>query len=430
MVAGKNQVKDYFIETYGVEKTVDLLFQVLDAVPVSVFIKNEKLEKIFANKANLGLDERTLEDTIGYTDFDIHTPENAEIFATEDRAVLIEGKVRKNEESKIRKDGTRIDFLTYKNRVELDDGRMLIVGSNTIIDELKARETELAEAIAAVKSNRSNLQEIIDAMPLGITLINKDMEVVAINSADKKFWRLPEDKDFCSMSFEQLCWENHKEFPDISKDEWADHVKKSVDEVCGGNIVPREEIGPNGKTLMYSAIQLSNGDRLTSCYDITEQKKAQAALELVKQKAERDFADMKATMDAMHMGVVLLDENMEVLFVNKSNYQIWNWQPGEINPGDHFRKLIDLNRYKGLYDVEDSKWEDYVIGRVAEISAGDIEPREFVRKDGKALVYSCTALSGGKRLVCYFDISEHEPRNPYADEWCSRHGRIAGPYRT
>ena len=402
------QVKEHFIENYGLEKTVDLLFNVLDAIPVSVFIKNEKLEKIFSNKANLDLDERTVEDTIGYTDFDIHTADNAAIFAAEDRAVLLEGKVRKNEEAKVRKDGTRVDFLTYKNRIELEDGRMLIVGSNTIIDDLKQRETELAAAIAAVQSIRSNLQEIIDAMPLGMTLINRDMEVVAVNSADKKFWNLPEDKDFCGMPFEQLCWENHKEFPEISKDEWANHVEKAVNEVRGGNIAPREEIGPGGRTLMYSAVTISNGDRLTSCYDITEQKKAQVALELAKQEAERDFADMKSTMDAMYMGVTLLDENLNVLFVNKSNYRMWNWCTEDFTIGEPFSKLIERNRHSGVYDVEDGDWENYVSARLAEIAAGDIAPREFVRKDGSALVYSCTALSGGKRLVCYFDISEQK----------------------
>ena len=207
------------------------------------------------------------------------------------------------------------------------------------------------------------------------------------------------------MSVEQLCGENEEEFAEMAKEEGASQVEKAVDEVRGGNIAPREEIGPSGKTLMYSATMLSNGDRLTSCYDITEQKKAQFALELAKQKAERDFADLRATMDAMRMGVALLDENLNVLFVNKANYRMWNWRQEDFTLGEPFRNLINLNRHNGVYDVDDAAWEKYVAGRLAEVAAGDIEPREFVRKDGSELVYSCTALSGGKRLVCYFDIS-------------------------
>jgi signal transduction histidine kinase/DNA-binding response OmpR family regulator len=402
------QVKEHFIETYGVEKTVDLLFDVLEAIPVSVFIKNEKLEKIFANKANLELDEKTVEDTIGYTDFDIHTPENAAIFAAEDRAVLLEGKVRKNEEAKVRKDGTRVDFLTYKNRIELQDGRMLIVGSNTIIDDLKAREADLARAMQEVGSHRKSLLEIADAMPLGITLIGPDMKVLAVNAANKTFWNLDRDLDYLGMPYEEMVRRSHKDFPEVSADDWELNVQRCMEEAHIGDIAPREERGIGGQTFMFSSVKLSNGNRLTSCFDITEQKKALTDLAEANLKAERDFADMKATMDAMHMGVALLDENLNVLFVNKSNYRIWNWRLEDFSPGDHFRKLIDVNRHNGVYDVDDTKWEDYVTGRLDEIAAGDIAPREFVRKDGKALVYSCTALSGGKRLVCYFDISEQK----------------------
>ncbi len=115
---------------------------------------------------------------------------------------------------------------------------------------------------------------------------------------------------------------NQKDFPEISKETWSKHVEKSVNEVRAGKIAPREEIGAGGTTLMYSAVTLSNGDRLTSCYDITELKKAQVALEQVKYKSERDFADMKAVLDSMRMGVVLLDKDLNVVFVNKANYKL------------------------------------------------------------------------------------------------------------
>ncbi len=402
------QVKEHFIETYGLEKTVDLLFEVLDSIPVSVFIKNEKLEKIFANRANLDLDERTLEDTLGYTDFDIHTPENAAIFAAEDRAVLTEGKVRRNEESKIRKDGTRLDFLTFKNRINVADGRQLLVGTNTIIDELKQREHQLADAMAAAQSHRKELQEILDGMPLGITIIGPDMNIVTVNEANKRFWNLDRTATYEGMPYAQMVLSNHKDFPHLTKEEWDANIERCLTEARHGDVPPREERGIGDDTFIFSIKTLSNGNRLTSCFEINEQKKALQSLAHANLKSERDFADMKATMDAMRMGVVLLDKNLDIIFINKSNYQIWNWDPAEIKMGDPFRRLIDINRHKGVYDIEDGEWEGYVAGRVGEIASGDIAPREFTRRDGVTLVYSCTALSDEKRLVCYFDISEQK----------------------
>ena len=394
--------------TYGMDKTIDLLFEVLDAIPVSVFIKNERLEKIFANRANLELDELTLDEVVGLTDFDFHTLDLATGFAEEDSAVFAEGSTRHREEFKIRKDGTRTDFLTSKRIVSVPGAEKLLVGTNTVIDELKAREGQLAAAMKKLSSHRQDLLEIANAMPLGITLIDKDMKVVAVNAANQKFWNLSETTDYHGMPYEQMVWESHKDFPEVSKEDWALNVERCLKEARIGNVPPREERGINGSTFTFSSVKLSNGDRLTSCYDISEQKKAQKALAKANQKAESDFADMKATLDAMQMGVVMLDRNLDIVFVNKANYSLWNWSPSDIHIGEPFRKAIEINRFKSIYDIEDAQWDGYVDSRLAEIAAGDIAPREFTRKDGVTIIYSCTALSDDKRLICYFDITKQK----------------------
>jgi signal transduction histidine kinase/CheY-like chemotaxis protein len=402
------QVKQHFIDAYGVDKTVDLLFAVLDAIPVSVFIKNEKLQKIFANRANLDLDERSEADIIGYTDFDIHTPENAEIFAREDRAVLAEGKVRRNEESKIKKDGSTLNFLTYKNRIVLDNSEVLLVGTNTIIDEIKDREAKLARAMTEIKNHRESLLEVANAMPLGITLLSPELDVIAVNIANKKFWNLDMDRDYFGTKYVDMVRESHKDFPHLSAAEWEANTQRCLEEARIGDIAPREERGIGDTILMFSSVKLSNGNRLTSCFDITEHKRAQNELVLANQKGAADFADMKATMDSMRMGVVLLDKNMDVVFVNKANYALWKWDPSAIKLGVPFRALIDANRYNGMYDIADDQWETFIAARLAEIAKGDIAPRELERLDGVTMVYSCTSLSDGKRLVCYYDISQQK----------------------
>ena len=58
--------------------------------------------------------------------------------------------------------------------------------------------------------------------------------------------------------------------------------------------------------------------------------------------------------------------------------------------------------------------------RLAEIRAGDVAPREFRHADGSTMVYSVTALSGGKRLLCYYDISEMKRREAELAETLER----------
>src|SRR5690606_37594413 len=71
---------------------------------------------------------------------------------------------------------------------------------------------------------------------------------------------------------------------------------------------------------------------------------------------------------------------------------------------------MDVNRHNGIYDVADEGWELYVASRLTEIRAGDVAPREFRRADGCVMIYSVTALSGGKRLISYYDVSELKQR--------------------
>ena len=120
--------------------------------------------------------------------------------------------------------------------------------------------------------------------------------------------------------------------------------------------------------------------------------------------------DLQRTVDAMPMGVVVLDADLRAVVVNRAFYDLWKVTPEEVGVGQPFRALMDINRRRGIYDVADDSWEDYVATRLAEIGRGNVAPREFQRADGHTLIYSVTNLSGGQRLVTYFDISEQKQR--------------------
>ncbi|WP_019172342.1 PAS domain-containing hybrid sensor histidine kinase/response regulator [Pseudaminobacter salicylatoxidans] len=120
--------------------------------------------------------------------------------------------------------------------------------------------------------------------------------------------------------------------------------------------------------------------------------------------------DLERVLDAMQMGVVLLDADLRAEIVNREFYRIWNVSPQAVGVGASFQALLEISRYDGVYDVSDGEWENYVAHRLAEIQDGDVPSREFKCADGRALIYSVTALSGGKRLVSYYDVSEMKDR--------------------
>ncbi len=127
-------------------------------------------------------------------------------------------------------------------------------------------------------------------------------------------------------------------------------------------------------------------------------------------RAEVLLHDLQLSLDAMNLGVVILDPLLNTELVNKAFFDIWNVTPGDVPIGGPFRALMDVNRENGVYAVSDDKWEEYVAGRLAEIGQGDVVPREFERADGRTMIYSVTSLTGGKRLVSYYDITELKQR--------------------
>ncbi|MFU0504964.1 hybrid sensor histidine kinase/response regulator [Pseudaminobacter sp. NGMCC 1.201702] len=115
--------------------------------------------------------------------------------------------------------------------------------------------------------------------------------------------------------------------------------------------------------------------------------------------------DLERVLDSMKMGVVLLNADLKAEIINKEFFRIWKVTPDDISVGLPFRALMDINRHNGIYNVAPDQWEDYVAHRLAEIRAGDVAPREVRRADGCTMIYSVTALSGGRRLVSYYDIT-------------------------
>lgn len=130
------------------------------------------------------------------------------------------------------------------------------------------------------------------------------------------------------------------------------------------------------------------------------------------ESGEQHLADLERTMDAMRMGVVLLDARLDTLIINKAYRELSKIPEGAVTVGASFSRLMDLNRRNGIYgEIDEQEWQRYLASRIAEIRAGSVAPREFVHADGRTMIFSVTALSGGKRLLTYYDVTEVKRRD-------------------
>jgi PAS domain S-box-containing protein len=293
---------------------------------------------------------------------------------------------------------------------ELREARMeLSVRSNQakLLDDAKAGEDHAAKLMAA-----------LDAMQDAFCYYDSDDRLLLYNRALVDLYPGLADIIRPGITFEELLDAGLErgvyEIGDVPVQKWRDTaLQKRRDQAKSESIVNIA----GGRVIMHRDMRTEDGGMLGVRTDITELKNKEAGLTQAKREAEAAnersehlLTDLHLTLDTMRMGVVLLNADMECEIINRAFFDIWKLETGAVKLGSHFRELMDINRHNGIYDVPDEEWEGYVTNRVEEIGAGDVAPREFQRADGCTMIYSVAALTGGKRLVCYYDITDIKER--------------------
>lgn len=157
-----------------------LLRFILENEPNLVFIKDEDLRIVWANNAFLAIyppDER--ESLIGTTTVENFTPEEAELFVSEDRRAFREGRTEITEEITTWT-GRQMTLLTRKMAVQLASGEKRLVCVSTNITQLAARERRLVRLNAQLKvyshAVAHDLRNPIASILSAINLIERDRD--------------------------------------------------------------------------------------------------------------------------------------------------------------------------------------------------------------------------------------------------------------
>ena len=282
---------------------------------------------------------------------------------------------------------------------------------STGVENNVANEAEADSARSKSEHALSDFRAALDNMDAGLVLTDSDLNIVLINNAFHQIWGTDPDDFYVGQSFRSLIDVNRKTgIYDVMDENWDDYVQQRLEEIKSGDITRREFVRADGKILIYSCTALSEGQRLIKYSDVTEFKMRELALKQAKSDSEAMLADFSAAINNMDVGLVLVDKELNTLIINDAFHEIWGTSSEDFKLGENFRSLMDVNREKDIYDVEDGNWENYVQSRLDEIQQGNVEAREFFRADGKVLVYSCSVLSNGQRLLSYADITDYKHR--------------------
>lgn len=126
---------------------------------------------------------------------------------------------------------------------------------------------------------------------------------------------------------------------------------------------------------------------------------------LLAEPAEAVLGSLAGALDQVDIGIILLDRDMRVRFLNRRLIEIFGLPPAPLAAGPTFRDLLEHTGARSRYAVPAADLPDYLDRREAAVRAGSIPPDHIDLHDGTRLLFACKACPDGGRVLTYADVS-------------------------
>ncbi|HZT28148.1 MAG TPA: diguanylate cyclase, partial [Pseudolabrys sp.] len=212
----------------------------------------------------------------------------------------------------------------------------------------------------------------------------------------RRMWRLPDEKADKKPPFVALMYHGRDTRAyDVPNADLDTYVAERVARVKAGDSMPLDLRLANGEVIRLQCTVLPSGGRMLCYTYVTDIVHHADELEVL-----RDALDQAPT------GVVLLDQFLNVQFINRPMRALWN-----VSDDQAARKLsiIELMRSAhaaGAYAMSDDELSAFLMRRITMFKAGDPTPVEIPHKNGHIIRAECNALPNGGRMITYNDVTD------------------------
>ncbi|MFB2938251.1 PAS domain S-box protein [Aerosakkonemataceae cyanobacterium BLCC-F154] len=250
---------------------------------------------------------------------------------------------------------------------------MRMVGSHTDITERKQAEVLLKERQNSLAQQEELLRKVLNAIPVGVLITNKQGKILQANPAAYKIWGVKKENfDLANLSLGLNCStnSNSEQFKawwtdtgkPIEPEEWAPYLAIIKGEVTLNECIDIQRFDRTRKTILNSAIPLRNDRQeiigsIVVNQDITEQQIVKQAL-WENQRLFQQIAD--ATPEILYLYDLTSDRN---IYVNKQITEILGYSPPVLQQIEGLvKKLVHpedlpklLDSYKRLAQAKDGE---------------------------------------------------------------------------
>jgi len=115
---------------------------------------------------------------------------------------------------------------------------------------------------------------------------------------------------------------------------------------------------------------------------------------------------LRATFDDLDYGIVVLDREHRVQFVNRAFRRFWRVPDELAESRQSFVRLMYHGRGITAYAVSHDRLGDYVAKQMDLIRSGEDRPLNIALCNGEVIQFRCKPLPDGGRLLTYGNVSE------------------------
>jgi signal transduction histidine kinase len=261
----------------------------------------------------------------------------------------------------------------------------------------------------------------LDFLDQGISVFNRDLELVACNQHYADLYDFPPELCRPGTKVEAI-YRFNAERGEYGSGDVEALVHERVE--LARRFLPHrlERIRPNGKILDIRGTPLPGGGWVTTYSDITEQRRAEDSLRRARDELEstvlsrtQDLAQREAELlhknqmldvivNNMSHGISLIDSQLNLVLCNRRFLEILDFPPELGRPGTSFAEQVRFNAERGEYGPGDIS--ELVSTRVT--LALRFEPHRIqrVRPDGRVVEVTGNPVPGIGFVTTYSDITE------------------------
>ena len=273
------------------------------------------------------------------------------------------------------------------------------VRANGVADRAPAIPSLEADALGAeiLRSELLTLRRALDEVPIGIVLLDADTRAQFINRAFRRMWRLPVAQAEAKLPFVALMYHGRDTHAyAIASGDLDAYVAERVAHVKAGHSKPLDLRLANGEVIRMQCAVLPSGGRML-CYTYVT--------DIVRHSDELEM--LRGALDRMQPGIALLDEFLNVQFMNRAVRNLWNVSDEQAERKPAYAELVNDSRKSPAPTAcrpnsstssskTGSRWCVPAIPR----------PLEIPHSDGRMIRSQCAALPNGGRMVTYTDVTD------------------------